>query len=169
MPTDENSSTETTETEGAPPAGTEQQQSTTGSEELPPEVLRKQLTEARAEAANYRVKAREAQEALASAKTPEEVEAVKAEFATKVAELERQVLIADVARKHELPDDLAKRLVGATQAELDEDAKNLAKLIEKKAPPADLQGGLTPGAGDDDSDDPRALRDKYGRGRRRRG
>lgn len=135
-------------------------------EELSAEALRTLLTNANAEAANYRVKAREAQEALAKAKTPEEFEAAKAEFTAKITELERTVLVSKVARDHELPADLAGVLSGATEAELVAHAKVLQKYVGKEAP-GHLEGGLDPKDELLDSDDPRALAGAYGPRRKR--
>lgn len=52
-----------------------------------------------------------------------------------------------VANKHKLPTDLASRLLGTTEAELDEDAKKLAKSLPASAKlhtPADGKEGINP-------------------------
>ncbi|MGW8630600.1 hypothetical protein [Streptomyces sp. NPDC055793] len=121
-----------------PPAG----------ESVPPEVLRKKLTDANAEAANYRTKLRETEAKLSKAKTVEEFEAATAELRGQVEALERQILLNNVAAKYELPAPLAKRLTGATEAELEADAKELQKLIVPAAPES-LSGGLSPDDGED--------------------
>lgn len=117
-------------------------------ETVPPEVLRKELTEARAEAANYRVKLREAEAKLSQAKTVEEFEAAVAELKAQNDALERQILLNEVAAKYELPPALAKRLTGSTPEELEADAKELQKHIAPSAPES-LSGGLSPDDGDD--------------------
>ena len=59
----------------------------------------------------------------------DKAEAEKQELLTKLAARDRADLLAKVAKKHNLPDDLAPRLQGETEAELDADAAKLAKLI----------------------------------------
>ncbi|MCS0601107.1 hypothetical protein NX794_07660 [Streptomyces sp. LP11] len=126
-------------------------------ETVPPEVLRKELTDARAEAANYRVKLREAETKLSSAKTVEEFEAAVAELKAQNDALERQILLNNVAAKYELPPALAKRLAGSSPEELEADAKELQKLVVPPAPES-LGGGLTPSDGDEDFDPVKAAR-----------
>ncbi|WP_432006311.1 hypothetical protein [Streptomyces parvus] len=159
MPEQETPSTETTteETVETPPEGTapEGDETETSTEEkpseesVPAEVLRKKLTDANAEAANYRTKLRETEAKLSSAKTVEEFEAAVAELRSQNEALERTILLNTVAAKYELPAALAKRLTGATAEELEADAKELQKLVAP-APPASLSGGLDP---EDDADD----------------
>jgi hypothetical protein len=120
-----------------------------------PEWVRKELTSTRAEAANYRTKLRDAEAKLAGAKTPEEFEAAKAELSAKVAELEKSVTVATVARKFELPDELAALLKGDTPEELEACAKTLQKYATPAEPKA-LDGGLNPGTAGDNADDPAA-------------
>jgi hypothetical protein len=60
-------------------------------------VLRKKLTDANAEAANYRTKLRETEAKLSSAKTLEEFEAATSELRGQVEALERQILLNNVA------------------------------------------------------------------------
>lgn len=113
--------------------------------ELPP-WARKEITKLRGESANYRVKAKEAEQRLADAKTPEDFEAAVAEFKTANADLERQVLVMKAANKHQLPDELAGLLQGATAEELDAHAKKLARFAPVEDPePEQLSGGLNPG------------------------
>ncbi|MFE4451426.1 hypothetical protein [Streptomyces sp. NPDC056796] len=164
MPEQETPSTDTEQTIETPPAGTgpEGEQSTEKpgekpSEEVPAEVLRQKLTDANAEAANYRIKLRETEAKFANAKTPEEFEAAVAELKEQNAALERSILLNTVAAKHELPPVLAKRLTGNTPEELEADAKELAKLIVPAAPES-LGGGLTPDDGSDDFDPVKASR-----------
>jgi hypothetical protein len=125
------------------------------SEELPPEVLRKKLTDANAEAANYRTKLRDVEDKLSKAKTTEEFEAAVADLKAKNAELERSVLVSKVAGKHELPAELAELLKGDDEAALEAHAQKLAKLVNKT--PETLSGGLDPSDTDDGEMDPRKL------------
>jgi hypothetical protein len=65
----------------------------------------------------------------------------------RAAELERSVLRARVAAKHDLPAELADRLQGDDEAALEEDAKRLSALV---SPPADMggrRGGSVGGSG----------------------
>ncbi|ATI18631.1 scaffolding protein [Streptomyces phage Amethyst] len=161
MPEQETPSTEETpssETVETPPAGTgpEGEQSTEEKpaekpvdESVPADVLRKQVTSANAEAANYRTKLRETEAKLSQAKTLEEFEAATSELKGQIETLERQILLKDVAAKYELPEALAKRLTGTTPEELEADAKELQKLVAAPEPES-LGGGLTP---EDDTDD----------------
>ncbi|ATI18710.1 scaffolding protein [Streptomyces phage Daudau] len=125
-------------------------------ETVPPEVLRKKLTDANAEAANYRTKLREAESKLSSAKTVEEFEAATAELKGQIEALERSILLRDVAAKYELPEALAKRLTGTTPEELEADAKELQKLVAPAAPET-LSGGLDPEDNDEDFDPVKAV------------
>ncbi|MFJ6183760.1 hypothetical protein [Streptomyces sp. NPDC092295] len=157
MPEQETPSTESAEkTAETPPEGTSSEggQSTEApagkpqEESVPPEVLRKKLTDANAEAANYRTKLRETEAKLSSAKSVEEFEAATADLRGQIEALERQLLVGNVAAKFELPPALAKRLTGATEAELEADAKELQKLVAPTAPES-LSGGLSPDSGED--------------------
>lgn len=122
------------------PAGGEEQESTD------PAFLKKELERTRRESANYRTQLREAQDKLTGAKTPEEVAAATKELVDKLAASDTALTRERVARKTNLPDELAARLVGTTEAELMADAKALAKLVQSKpeVDPDDLDGGLTP-------------------------
>lgn len=133
--------------------------------ELTPEQLKAELTRTRAEAANWRTKLRDAEKALKDAKTPEEHAAAIDELSRQNAELEHQILVGRVARKHSLPDELAERLRGATEAELEADAEALKKFAAPQGtkPPVELRGGLTPDEDPDDEDDPRKLAARYPR------
>ncbi|QAY17691.1 scaffolding protein [Streptomyces phage Asten] len=121
-----------------------------------PDWAKKELTKTRGEAANYRVKLREAEGALKNAKTVEEYEAATAQLSDKIAELETQLIREKVARKFELPDELAARLQGADEAALEADAKALQKFVTP-AVPESLGGGLTPDDGEDDFDPVKAV------------
>ncbi|WJN62552.1 head scaffold protein [Streptomyces phage phiScoe1] len=158
MPEQETPSTETPATEETvetPPEGETPKGDDTGSteekpaeESVPADVLRKKLTDANAEAANYRTKLRETEAKLSAAKTVEEFEAATSELRGQIETLERQILLNNVAAKYELPTALAKRLTGTTEAELEADAKELQKLIAPAAPES-LGGGLDPDDGND--------------------
>ncbi|MFF7254797.1 hypothetical protein [Streptomyces microflavus] len=122
-----------------------------------PDWARKELAKVRGEAAGYRTRLRDAETKLSGAKSPEEFEAALTEVKQKNAELERSLVVSSVARRFDLPEELAERLRGATPEELEADAKSLQSLLAPKAPPA-LGGGLDPSEGDDDGEmDPRKL------------
>jgi len=106
-------------------------------------VLTKELERTRRESANYRTQLREAQDALAKAKSPEDFTAAVNELNEKLAAADAALLRERVARKHSLPDALAARLVGKTEAELIADAKALAALVAAPTPER-LSGGLDP-------------------------
>ncbi|AXQ61066.1 scaffolding protein [Streptomyces phage Hank144] len=162
VPEQETPSTETTESteetvetpqEGETPQGDEtptegKPEEKPAEETVPADVLRKQLTSANAEAANYRTKLRETEAKLSSAKTVEEFESATAELRGQIESLERTILLNNVAQKYELPEALAKRLTGSTPEELEADAKELQKLVAPPAPES-LAGGLDP----DDNED----------------
>jgi exonuclease VII small subunit len=158
VPEQETPSTEekpTEETPQTPPEGetpqgdgAESTEEKPAEEAVPADVLRKKLTDANAEAANYRTKLRETEAKLSAAKTVEEFEAATSELRGQIETLERTILLNNVAAKYELPTALAKRLSGTTEAELEADAKELQKLVSPAAPES-LSGGLDP----DDKDD----------------
>ncbi|MGW7270819.1 hypothetical protein ACWGH5_09890 [Streptomyces sp. NPDC054864] len=110
-------------------------------QELDADALRQELKDARAEAAKYRVKARETAEALKAAKTPEEFQAV----ADKVAELETDLHRERLARKYTLPPVLAARISGADDDAREADAKALAEAFHGKGGGVG-KGGLDPSA-----------------------
>jgi hypothetical protein len=153
VPEQETPSTEekpTEETPQTPPEGetpkgdgAESTEEKPAEESVPAEVLRKKLTDANAEAANYRTKLRETEAKLSAAKTVEEFEAATSELRGQIEALERTILLNNVAAKYELPPALAKRLSGTTEAELEADAKELQKLVAP-ATPESLSGGLDP-------------------------
>lgn len=127
-----------------PPAGE-------SSENDLPDWAKKELTRARAEAANYRTRAREAQDALKQAKTPEEFQAAVDALNEQVAKAERAALVASTARKFNLPDDLAEVLQGTTAEELEAHAKKLQRYASPGEPQR-LGGGLDPTSSGDDGD-----------------
>ncbi|WJN62788.1 head scaffold protein [Streptomyces phage phiScoe2] len=145
--TPETPSTETPKPESETPPSPE--------DELP-EWARKELTKVRGEAANYRVKLREAETSLQNAKTPEEFESARTELSKRIAELEHEVVVSKVARKYELPDELVPLLKGNDEAALEAVAKTLQKYAVPAAPES-LGGGLTPSDDADDEMDPRKL------------
>lgn len=113
------------------------------SDEVPADVLRKKLTKANADAANWRTKFRELEAKFTDAKTPEEFTAAVAELTKANAELARERDVAKVARKYKLPDELAEVVQGSTPEEMDAHAKKLARFAGKPAPES-LGGGLDP-------------------------
>lgn len=75
----------------------------------------------------------------------DKTEAEKAEEARKALEAraekaEAALLRERVARKHNLPPEIAERLRGDTEEELEEDAKSLSELV-KAAPSVDTDAG----------------------------
>lgn len=118
-----------------PNASTEQQQDQNQQnnspdpwEKFPAEFnwVRKELEDTRREAAEKRVLAKELQEKLAEAKTPDEVQQIIAANDEKTRNLETQLLREKVARTTKLDDDLVEFLTGKTEEELLNQAKKLA-------------------------------------------
>lgn len=65
---------------------------------------------------------------------------------TRLAELERDLLVTRVAAKHGVPAEDMDRLRGATEEELEADAKAFAKrYLRAEEPPPDLGGGARSG------------------------
>ncbi|WP_411140112.1 hypothetical protein [Streptomyces sp. x-80] len=108
-------------------------------QELDADALRAELKVARDQAARYRVKARETTEALKTAKTPEEYQAV----ADRAAELETELQRERLARKYSLPDALAERISGTDDHAREADAKTLAELFHSRTGGMG-RGGLDP-------------------------
>lgn len=112
--------------------------------------VRKELEDTRKEAAEKRILAKELQEKLGSAKTPEEVQQISAAYDAKTNELEVALARERVARKSGLSDDLVEFLTGKSEEELVAQAAKLAGL--KPAADADPvvvtvqepRGGLNP-------------------------
>jgi len=103
------------------------------------DALRGMLAEARKEAAKYRVRAREAEEKIASA-----VEAER----RRAQELEVELSKVRLGAEFQLPTDIAARIQGDTQEEREQDAKRLAELI-RKAAASEIRvgrGGVDPSA-----------------------
>lgn len=93
--------------------------------------VRKELEDARKEAADKRVAARDLSEKLANAKTPEEVQKITADYDNKIAKLDVDLARERVARKTKLPDELLEFLTGKTEEELTKQAEKLAGLKKK--------------------------------------
>lgn len=72
----------------------------------------------------------------------DELNAARAELAKR----DHNALKAKAAAKHRLPDELAERLAGETEADLDADAAKLAKLVEPRKAPDTEAGSGTKGA-----------------------
>lgn len=110
-------------------------------EKLSPAELRKLVTKANAEAAATRVKLRETEARLSTAKTPEEFEAAVNDLRKQNDELTK----AKIAAEHALPPELAELLKGSTEEELIAHAKTLAQFAPKPATKTGpLKGGLNP-------------------------
>lgn len=150
---------------GQEPAGTEQQanqqqnQSPDPWEKFPAEFnwVRKELEDARKEAAEKRVLARETQEKLANAKTPEEVQQIIAANDTKTAELEAQLARERVARKTGLDDDLVEFLTAKTEEDLMKQAAKLAKAKKAGDPDPVVVTQMDPRGGQNPSTEPNEL------------
>jgi len=117
---------------------------------FPPEFnwVRKELEDTRKEAAEKRVLAKDLQEKLGAAKTPEEVQQATAAFETKARDLEIALARERVARKTGLGDDLVEFLTGKTEEELTAQAAKLAGLKPAAEPVVvtvqEPRGGLNP-------------------------
>lgn len=151
--------------QGQAPTGTEQQatnqqqqsQSPDPWEKFPAEFnwVRKELEDARKEAAEKRVLAREAQEKLSQAKTPEEVQQIIAANDAKTADLEAKLARERVARKTGLDEDLVEFLTAKTEEDLLKQAEKLAKA--KKADDTVVVTQLNPRGGQNPSTEPNEL------------
>lgn len=128
-----------------------------------------ELTKVREEAASRRIANRELKQQLANAKTDEDVQAAVAEYEEKVANLERQILVRDVASEFNLPPALRDRLRGETEEELKADAKILAELAPQQRRDFnedDAGGGMDPSdAVDDFDEDVRKMVERARKGR----
>ncbi|MEV7855113.1 hypothetical protein [Streptomyces sp. NPDC088183] len=125
-----------------------------------PEWARKELKSVRDEAARRRNEAKALKSQLEAAKSPEDYAAVEQRAADFEAQLGRERL----ARKYDLPDVIAKRIVGTTDDEREADAKALAAELTK-TDAGSVSGGLDP-TDTPDTNDPAALAAQV---RRRRG
>jgi hypothetical protein len=111
--------------------------------------VRKELEDTRKEAAEKRVLAKDLQNKLADAKTPEEVQQITAAYDTKTAELEAQLARERVARQTGLGDDMLEFLTAKTEEELQKQAEKLAALKPQPEAPVvvtvqEPRGGLNP-------------------------
>jgi hypothetical protein len=140
------------QTAGEPADEPQQTAQTDEREDELPEWARKRLTKANTEAANYRTRLREAEAQLHDAKPTEEFEKALADVKARNVELEQEITRVQVARKFNLPDDLAARLRGTTAEELETDAQALQKYVVVLGP-GRLSGGLDP-SDDDEVFDP---------------
>ena len=115
----------------------------------------------RAEAASYRRRLRETQDALDKATTADELAQVKADFAAKEKALALQLKRAEATRG--LPDELAVLVTGDTPETIAAQVNALRKFLTP--PSGALAGGLSPLDGDDGDFDPEKLRARYPRRR----
>lgn len=110
--------------------------------------VRKELEDTRKEAAEKRVLAKDLQEKLGSAKTPEEVQQLTAAYDTKTSDLEVALARERVARKTGLSDDLVEFLTAKSEEELTAQAAKLAGLKTAPEPVVvtvqEPRGGLNP-------------------------
>lgn len=110
--------------------------------------VRKELEDTRKEAAEKRVLAKDLQEKLGSAKTPEEVQQLTAAYDTKTSDLEVALARERVARKTGLSDDLVEFLTAKSEEELIAQAAKLAGLKPAGEPVVvtvqEPRGGLNP-------------------------
>ncbi len=113
-----------------------------------PDWAQSLITNLRGENANYRTRATTAEQKLADAKTPEQVEAAVAEIKAENAKLSRDLMVSRVATEFELPADLAAVLQGDDEAALKVHAKTLAKYAGSSET-GELSGGLTPDSGEE--------------------
>lgn len=99
------------------------------------------VKELRDESAGLRVKLREVEEKLASAKSQEDIDAALSELSAQNEQLRREV----IAGRHKLPPQMAARLAGKTDEELEADAQELARLVRLDGDDDDtFSGGLNP-------------------------
>lgn len=118
-------------------------------EELPADVLRKKVTEANAEAANYRTKLREAEDALKNAKSPEEVAAIIKGLTDERETTEHSLVVENVSLKAKLPEDLTALLADYSVGKTREQIEAHALVLAKYAPVTEDEdvtprGGLRP-------------------------
>lgn len=110
--------------------------------------VRKELEDTRKEAAEKRILAKELQDKLGTAKTPEEVQQLTAAYDTKTSDLEVALARERVARKTGLSDDLVEFLTGKSEEELTAQAAKLSVLKPGGEPVVvtvqEPRGGLDP-------------------------
>ena len=117
-----------------------------------PSWARDELSRTRREAARYRTERNELRDKLKDAKSADEVTALVAEYEQKHAELTLEISRERVARKHGLPDELAQRLRGSDEKELEADAELLKQFARPSRGGDDPKGGLDPSDALDDFD-----------------
>lgn len=119
--------------------------------------VRKELEETRREAAEKRVLAKELQEKLAAAKTPDEVQQIVAANDKKYADLEAQLLRERVARTTKLDDDLVEFLTASTEEDLIKQANKLAGRKKADEPETVVVTQMNPRGGQNPSTEPNEL------------
>ncbi|MCQ9385123.1 hypothetical protein [Brevibacterium moorei] len=108
-----------------------------------PEWARKRIEKANKEAASYRTQLRETQEKLKDAKTPEEIQALSAEFAEQLKVKDRELVIA----QHQIPEEYHVLVTGDTPEEWEASAALIEKLRGDKTPPAPPETKTPPQGG----------------------
>lgn len=159
---------QTAATEPAPTSPAESGTDTANPADALPDWAKKELTEARGDAAKYRTQLREVEAKLASAKSQEDIDAAVAELKATNATLARELLLAKVSKG--LPEELVPLLKGDTEEELAASAELLRKHLggtkaeeveeDTKPAPTQLRGGKNP-AEDPASIDPVAIATKF--------
>ena len=132
---------------------------------FPPEFnwVRKELEDARKEAAAKRVEARQFQEKLAAAKSPEEVQQLTADYDKKITALDISLARERVARQAGLQDDLLEFLTGTTEEEIKSQAEKLVALKKSEEKPPVVVTQQAPRGGQNPSQEPteRSGREEY--------
>lgn len=134
------------------------------------EALRKELKEARAEAAKYRTERKKADEAALTEagnfKTLyEQTQAELQSFKDQATKAERDALLRKAAKDAGLSEDLIDRLRGESEAELLADAKALAKRL---APTPPSTGATNPGAKRNGASEDEQIESMFSKGKQRR-
>jgi hypothetical protein len=111
-----------------------------------PAWAKDELSRTRREAARYRTERNELRTKLEGAKTPDEVQALVAEYEQKAAAMELDLVRERVARANGLPDELAEVLKGTTEDELKAHAEVLKKFASgtRRQASGTGSGGLDP-------------------------
>lgn len=139
----EEETTTTTDSGQEEPSGDTENSETDGDsgvDELPPH-WRKELDRARNDAAKYRTQLREAQDKLQNSKSLEEYESAVNDLTKKLAESERDGIIA----RYGISDDLARLVVGETVEEWEASAKLISERLAESG--RDVPRTTTPPAG----------------------
>lgn len=155
MDTETPDTPETAGTTDAAPAAVDQAATETSAEPQPqapadevPQWARRELEKVRSEAAGYRTRLRDVEQQL---------ETRVSELTSAQSDLERQVLIAQAARRHQLPDDLAALVQGADAEAIEAHAATLARYAGGTHEPGPVSGGLNPTDTDEGGFDPVAV------------